>query len=72
MNEVKATSNYLNKKPRELKEAQILAIYNRLDEATNHIMMAHNTADPDKIWECIRRASDFLDRAREMAIECKR
>lgn len=72
MSEIKATSNYLNQEKRTLQEAQIIAIYSRLDEATYRIMLAHNTADPDKIYDAITRAEEFLTKAREMAIDCER
>lgn len=72
MPEIKATSSYLNQEKRQLQEAQIIAIYDQLDKAVNFIFLAHNTADPDKMYDHLTRAEERLNKAREMSIDCER
>lgn len=67
-----ATSNYLNQESRALVEAQLIALYNRLDETRRHIKLAEMTTDPDKIYDHLTRAEELLNKAREMSIDMER
>ena len=69
MDDLKATSNYLNKETRQLNEARLITIYSRLDECVTQIRMTCNTSEKETIIARLDSAAEYLMKARTLATD---
>lgn len=69
MSEIKATSNYLNKKMRQQNEARLISIYCRLDECVTQIRMTCNTSEKETIIARLDSAAEYIMKARTLATD---
>lgn len=69
MSDLKATSNYLNQETRQLNEARLISIHNRLDEMGVQVRLAGMTVEKETIIIRLDKAAEYLMKARTLATD---